>query len=71
MRTCLQRWGDYLKTTRRCSRLLAGQLYDPETELICGLRPAHFITLATPHLGCDADGPAQARAPGEIAMVRL
>ena len=41
--------------------LFAGQLYDPETELICGLRPAHFITLATPHLGCDADGPAQVR----------
>lgn len=39
---------------------LVGLLYDPSTELICGLRPAHFITLATPHLGCaDAAGPAQ------------
>ena len=40
--------------------LIAGQLYDPETGLICGLRPTHFITLATPHLGCEAgDSPAQ------------
>jgi hypothetical protein len=37
-----------------------GKLYDAETQLICGLRPAHFITLATPHLGCDAkESPAQ------------
>ena len=40
--------------------LLAGKLYDPETGLICGLRPTHLITLATPHLGCEAgDSPAQ------------
>ncbi len=37
----------------------AGKLYDPVTCLICGLIPAHFITLATPHMGCDGEGPAQ------------
>ena len=34
---------------------MTGKLYDPETELICGLRPTHFVTFATPHLGCDGD----------------
>jgi len=37
----------------------ASKLYDPVTSLICGLIPAHFITLATPHMGCDGEGPAQ------------
>ncbi|KAK9842249.1 hypothetical protein WJX81_002631 [Elliptochloris bilobata] len=42
------------------SRYVIGLLYDPNTELICGLRPAHFITLATPHLGCaEVEGPSQ------------
>ncbi|BDA45665.1 probable lipid droplet phospholipase 1 at N-terminal half [Coccomyxa sp. Obi] len=36
-------------------RYALGKLYDPETELICGLRPTHFVTFATPHLGCDGD----------------
>lgn len=40
-------------------RYAAGKLYDPVTCLICGLVPAHFITLATPHMGCDGEGPAQ------------
>ncbi|KAL0029171.1 hypothetical protein WJX79_000097 [Trebouxia sp. C0005] len=40
-------------------RYAAGKLYDPITHLICGLIPAHFITLATPHMGCDGEGPAQ------------
>ncbi|KAL0039127.1 hypothetical protein WJX77_008695 [Trebouxia sp. C0004] len=40
-------------------RYAAGKLYDPVTCLICGLIPAHFITLATPHMGCDGEGPAQ------------
>lgn len=34
-------------------------LYDPRTGKIAGLEPSHFITLATPHLGCDADGVSQ------------
>ncbi|KAL0047250.1 hypothetical protein WJX82_010803 [Trebouxia sp. C0006] len=40
-------------------RYAAGKLYDPVTHLICGLVPAHFVTLATPHMGCDGEGPAQ------------
>ncbi|KAF6261528.1 putative serine esterase-domain-containing protein [Scenedesmus sp. NREL 46B-D3] len=36
-----------------------GQLYNPASHTICGLQPAHFVTLATPHCGCDADGVAQ------------
>ena len=48
--------------TETCNACCAGLLYDPTTELICGLRPAHFITLATPHLGCaEVDGPSQVR----------
>ncbi|KAL3162411.1 hypothetical protein ABBQ32_010082 [Trebouxia sp. C0010 RCD-2024] len=40
-------------------RYAAGKLYDPTTKLIAGLKPAHFLTLATPHMGCDGQGPAQ------------
>jgi hypothetical protein len=35
--------------------------YDPETKRIAGLEPCHFITMATPHLGCDDDGVAQVK----------
>ncbi len=38
---------------------IAGKLYNPVTHLICGLIPAHFVTMATPHMGCDGEGPAQ------------
>lgn len=38
----------------------AGRMFDPRTRTICGLRPCHFVTMATPHLGCDGDTtPAQ------------
>jgi hypothetical protein len=40
-------------------RYAIGQLYNPASRTICGLQPAHFVTLATPHCGCDADGVAQ------------
>ena len=40
----------------------AGKLYDPASRLIAGLKPAHFVTLATPHMGCDGEGPAQVGA---------
>jgi hypothetical protein len=42
-------------------RYAIGQLYNPASRTICGLQPAHFVTLATPHCGCDADGVAQVR----------
>ena len=38
----------------------AGRMYDPNTKLVCGLQPMHFVTMATPHMGCDGYGPAQA-----------
>lgn len=37
-------------------RCAAGQLYDPATGLIARLEPVHFITIATPHMGCDVHG---------------
>lgn len=40
------------------SRYAIGTMFDPVAQTIAGLRPAHFITLATPHLGCDSDGEA-------------
>lgn len=43
-------------------RHAAGQLYSPDTGLVAGLQPMHFITMATPHLGCDASGESQVRA---------
>jgi hypothetical protein len=43
-------------------RYAIGQLYNPASRTVCGLQPAHFVTLATPHCGCDADGVAQVSA---------
>lgn len=44
------------------ARHAAGHLYDEGTGLVAGLRPGHFITMATPHLGCEVDtSPAQVR----------
>ncbi|GIL80454.1 hypothetical protein Vretifemale_9661, partial [Volvox reticuliferus] len=40
-------------------RYAIGVLYNPATGRIAGLQPSHFITLATPHVGCDAEGLAQ------------
>lgn len=40
-------------------RYAVGCLYNPSTGRVAGLRPAHFVSLATPHVGCDADGLAQ------------
>ncbi|KAK9827864.1 hypothetical protein WJX74_006695 [Apatococcus lobatus] len=40
-------------------RYAAGKLYDVGAGTIAGLRPAHFVTLATPHLGCNGWGPNQ------------
>eukprot|EP00892_Ulva_mutabilis_P005269 jgi/Ulvmu1/3113/UM015_0153.1 len=41
-------------------RYAAGYLYDKKEQRIAGLTPVHFISMATPHLGCDAtDGEHQ------------
>ncbi|CAG9460761.1 unnamed protein product [Pedinophyceae sp. YPF-701] len=33
------------------ARYAAGKLYDPQTGLIAGLKPMHYVSMATPHLG--------------------
>jgi len=38
------------------SRYAIGRLYDTKADTILGLKPVHFLTMATPHLGCDAAG---------------
>ena len=48
----------------------AGKLYDPTTQLIAGLKPAHFLTLATPHMGCDGEGPAQVQFYASLPHVK-
>ena len=40
-------------------RYATATLFNPEANTIAGLVPAHFITMATPHLGCDGAGVAQ------------
>jgi esterase/lipase superfamily enzyme len=44
------------------SRYALGMLFNPASSTICGLTPCHFVTLATPHCGCDADGVSQVTA---------
>jgi hypothetical protein len=44
------------------SRYAIGALYDPASGSIAGLAPSHYISMATPHLGCectDNNSPAQ------------
>eukprot|EP00879_Flechtneria_rotunda_P012727 GHRR01013291.1.p1 GENE.GHRR01013291.1~~GHRR01013291.1.p1 ORF type:complete len:777 (+),score=287.73 GHRR01013291.1:426-2756(+) len=41
------------------ARYAIGVLYNPSNNSIIGLEPAHFVSLATPHCGCDSDGVAQ------------
>ena len=52
-------------------RYAIGKLYDQDTHLVAGLKPAHFITLATPHLGCDGDGESQVPLLGWAGEVPL
>ena len=49
-------------------RYAAGHLYNPSTGLMAGLRPVHYISMATPHLGCDASGESQVRKSSEAAI---
>jgi triacylglycerol esterase/lipase EstA (alpha/beta hydrolase family) len=43
-------------------RYAAGKLLEPETGRVAGLKPMHFITIATPHLGCHAMGESQVQS---------
>jgi len=38
------------------SRYALGVLYNPASGTVAGLRPVHFVSMATPHCGCDTDG---------------
>jgi hypothetical protein len=42
-------------------RYAIGISFDPASRKVLGLEPSHFVTLATPHLGCDAEGVSQVR----------
>ncbi|GLI70839.1 hypothetical protein VaNZ11_015852, partial [Volvox africanus] len=48
-------------------RYAIGVLYNPSTGRIAGLQASHFITLATPHVGCDGEGLAQVPFIGWIS----
>mmetsp|Transcript_8753 Transcript_8753/g.22054 ORF Transcript_8753/g.22054 Transcript_8753/m.22054 type:complete len:518 (-) Transcript_8753:56-1609(-) len=56
------------------ARHAIGTLFDPRGALLLGLRPKHFITLATPHLGFDLEcgsGVAQVPVVGWAGHVPL
>lgn len=48
-------------------RFAIGRLFEPSLDgpggTICGLAPRHFITLATPHLGCSSEAGNEAQVP--------
>lgn len=46
------------------SRYAIGRLYDPGTQTVAGLEPRHFVAIATPHLGCDAE-----RSPAQVPFI--
>lgn len=50
-------------------RYAVGVLYDPQARTVAGLTPCHFITMATPHAGCDADGLSQVGWCGAVVRV--
>jgi triacylglycerol esterase/lipase EstA (alpha/beta hydrolase family) len=52
-------------------RYAAGRLFDADTGRVAGLKPIHFITMASPHLGCDAVGEAQVRLSSKYSAVIL
>jgi len=41
-------------------RHAAGLMFDADAGTMAGLAPGHFITMATPHLGCET-GPSPAQ----------
>ena len=52
------------------ARYAAGRLYDPATGLIAGLRPRHYVSIASPHLGCTSEM-TEAQASGCRRSIRL
>ncbi|GMH33536.1 hypothetical protein BSKO_01370 [Bryopsis sp. KO-2023] len=41
------------------SRYACGVAFDPKTKTVFGLEPCHFLSIASPHLGCHVEGEAQ------------
>jgi triacylglycerol esterase/lipase EstA (alpha/beta hydrolase family) len=37
------------------ARYAAGELYNPQDQSIAGLKPTHYVSMATPHLECCND----------------
>jgi Putative serine esterase (DUF676) len=50
-------------------RYAAGILYNAAERRIAGLQPMHFMTMATPHLGCDAAGEPQVQPPACLMRI--
>lgn len=44
------------------ARYAVGALYNPVSGTVAGLTPCHFVSMATPHVGCEGEGLAQVRA---------
>jgi hypothetical protein len=53
------------------ARYAVGALFNPQEGSICGLAPRHFVAMATPHMGCDAEGLAQVPFIGWSAGIPL
>ncbi|KAL6763416.1 putative serine esterase-domain-containing protein [Haematococcus lacustris] len=51
-------------------RYALGVSFNPDKQTVAGLEPCHFITLATPHLGCDAEGVSQVPFIGWIGALQ-
>lgn len=45
------------------SRYAIGKLYNAEDKTVAGLQPVHYVSMATPHLGCHRRGPCPAQVP--------
>jgi hypothetical protein len=45
------------------ARHALGLLYDKTTKKIAGVAPAHYVSLATPHLGCSHEPASPAQVP--------
>eukprot|EP00951_Prasinocladus_malaysianus_P015957 scaffold123480_cov48-Prasinocladus_malaysianus.AAC.2 len=56
---CVSDYYSSLQSKLTTTMYAIGVLFDASERLVAGLNPAHFITIATPHLGCDTDGDAQ------------
>ncbi len=49
------------------ARCAIGRAYNQSTGCVAGLQPRHYVSMATPHLGCDVEGPAQVPLIGWMA----